>query len=509
MVSTDDEEEIWSGNKGILYVYISKAKDLPNLTKLDKQNVMLRLRIAHMTRESDTLPRAGQTPVFNYLEKFEITPDVKPVMCVDVYCDRKKKAPELIGRCEIDLLNGIRADPKEGYCTWYDLKRKRGEFAGTIFIELSFKPTFPTLHSTHSNNSHSHSPNRRHYHHKNHNIDDNLESSMASRPIPPLPNGEVPDWSSSHSSYDSTNRPSSRSNSHTPSRNNTPNHSPVRFHHSPSHSPSHSPLHSPSSSRSRSNYARSPVRVDPANPYMHASAMRQSTPSTNSFIRDRHEEYLEFKEKAIASGMVPNNNKNIPKLSSPQQQNFTSSTDTTNTLITQETSSDTKFHFANLRKLKEKINVFKNPNPISPSNDNSNDTSVDIQALQKAIGVSPDDLDSQLNNNDDHFNDNDTIIEDYSRHASSNRMDMDWGIHSVTSHTSLQPPLPPLPNEPHNNNNYHHQINDNRNRHSPNIPNLPFTNDRNSRSPSPRIPKLPQSPTNRNGSPTRRPPPGM
>lgn len=48
-------EEVWDGNQGTLSVYVSKAKDLPNLDKLDKQDVLLRLRIAHMTRESDTI----------------------------------------------------------------------------------------------------------------------------------------------------------------------------------------------------------------------------------------------------------------------------------------------------------------------------------------------------------------------------------------------------------------------------------------------------------------------
>ena len=165
-------EEIWSGNEGYLYVYVSKAKDLPNLIKLDKQNVMLRLRVAHMTRESDVKFRAGQNPIFDYLEKFEITPSVTPIMHVEVYCDRKKKSPLPIGRCEVDLMNGIRADPKDGYCTWYDLKRNGDEFAGTIFIELTFKPNLKKNH-----------PKK---------IDENimkLDASVAARPIPPLPTG--------------------------------------------------------------------------------------------------------------------------------------------------------------------------------------------------------------------------------------------------------------------------------------------------------------------------------
>lgn len=88
-------EEVWDGNQGTLSVYVSKAKDLPNLDKLDKQDVLLRLRIAHMTRESDTIIRAGQTPIFKYYEKFEITPELRPLMYVEIYSDRRKKHPFL------------------------------------------------------------------------------------------------------------------------------------------------------------------------------------------------------------------------------------------------------------------------------------------------------------------------------------------------------------------------------------------------------------------------------
>ncbi|QHS75765.1 Inn1p [Saccharomyces paradoxus] len=334
-------EEVWNGNQGILSVYVSKARDLPNLNKLDKQNVMLRLRIAHMTRASNTLHRAGQNPVFHYLEKFDITPEIKPLMYVEVYCDRRKKSPLPIGRCEIDLLNAIRADPKEGYCTWYELKRSGDEFAGTIFIELTFTPKVPHLNRDDLNKEM-----------------DRLDSSMAMRPIPPLP---------TESEYD----------------------------------------------------------------YVHGSTMRQVTPQCASTSSENKPEEKSYSNANIfsmssKSDTAVSGNGSDPIVLPPT---FAASMGTTSTLETNDTAisntSDTKFHFANLRKLKEKINIFKNPDS-SINNCQNESNKVDIEALQKAIGV------TSLSYDDDDDDDEDAHKAFYS---SSHRV----------SHNYNQPPLPPIP----------------------------------------------------------------
>ncbi|QLQ79640.1 hypothetical protein HG537_0C02870 [Torulaspora globosa] len=371
--------EVWSGSQGTLCVYVSKARDLPNLSKLDKQNVMLRLRIAHMTRESDTLLRAGQNPVFKYLEKFEITPEVRPAMQVEIYCDRKKKAPILIGRCDVDLLNGIRADPREGYCSWYELKRDRNEFAGTVFIELSFTPSLP--------------------HYEEEGRDDEiqrLDASMAIRPVPPLP-----------SDFD----------------------------------------------------------VGESCPYMHASVMREVTPRKHSFSPNQLPELPRSLSSSVGTSQ-----------SSDSQ--MTVSTGVTAT-------SDTKLHFANLRKLREKINVFKNPN--NSTNHSNPNTPVDIAALQKAIGV--------------------TSIDDDTEDAQESLADRRGSYSSRVSRFSKldsQPPLPPLPVE---------KPTMHRNR-SPS-PTLALPRSREHISPlrrgneSPKLPPLPpgSASSSRTTSPRRRPPP--
>lgn len=337
-------EEVWSGNQGILSVYVSKARDLPNLNKLDKQNVMLRLRIAHMTKASNTLHRAGQNPVFRYLEKFDITPEIKPLMYVEVYCDRRKKSPLPIGRCEIDLLNAIRADPKEGYCTWYELKRSGDEFAGTIFIELTFTPKVPRLNRDDLNKEM-----------------DRLDSSMAMRPIPPLP---------TELEYD----------------------------------------------------------------YVHGSTMRQITPQLSGTSTKNRPEGQYYKNANIFSMSSKSDtallaNDNDPIVLPPT---FASSMGTTSTLETNDTAisntSDTKFHFANLRKLKEKINIFKNPDS-STNNCQSESNKVDIEALQKAIGV------TSLSYDDGDDDDDDEVSAQEAFYTSSHRV----------SHNLNQPPLPPIP----------------------------------------------------------------
>lgn len=428
-------EEIWSGNEGSLTVYVSKAKDLPNLIKLDKQNVMLRLRIAHMTRESDVQFRAGQNPIFNYLEKFNITPGVKPVMHVEVYCERKKKAPLPIGRCEVDLMNGIRADPKDGYCAWYELKREGSEFAGTIFIELSFKANM--------NHSRLGKPSQNSM---------KLDESMAGRAIPPLPSESR---MSSNINMDSFSSPSS-----SPSRN---------FYNSSSQMSSHS--------------------RDGAQEYMHASAIRQVTPSLRHVPYDDYDEKYGQIEYETEDGRIPN---------------FTSSVGTNATVLTQDTSNttvtstsaETRFHFANLKKLKERINIFKNPNLSMSSNNTNNDNKdnpmydefvsqdnkkgatpykfgpdengVDIEALEKAIGV--------------------TSLEE-----SESESDMESsGYRSRQSYRRPTPPVTPGHNHNLQNNANRYVTGSRRNSH-----------DKGTRNRSPRLPNLPDAATLRSSSSRR------
>ncbi|KTA98358.1 Ingression protein 1 [Nakaseomyces glabratus] len=419
-------EEVWDGNQGTLSVYVSKAKDLPNLDKLDKQDVLLRLRIAHMTRESDTIIRAGQTPIFKYYEKFEITPELRPLMYVEIYSDRRKKAPILIGRCEVDLLNGIRADPKEGYCTWYELKKPNNDFAGTVFIELTFKPTYPTFRRD------GESYNSR-----------NQDKSMAARPIPPLPD-DMSQFENEPESF-------------------RPNHYNSHF-------------SSSSSSRTQSRFGGS------ESDYLHASAVRQVTPA---IVDDNHHRVA---QRFATSDNYGNDN---------GPANFMSSVGTSSTVTTQDSStttitnnSDTKFHFANLRKLKEKINIFKNPNNSEePETKNSN---VDIEALQKAIGINNDAQSDDVSSTES-FHERYQASRDISKSSSRGHND---ALFKYSGGQNNEPPLPPLPKSPsrsptrdrspHRNPHSHH-YHQHQEMASPKLPPLP-TSRSNSTSPTRRRP---------------------
>lgn len=141
-----------SGANGRIDVFVRKAKDLPNLRKLDKQDPFVKLRVAHLTQTSDKVSRGGQTPVFNFHCMFNLTPDMKPILFVELY-DDQKTSPKLIGKCEIDLTPGLYSDPEDGYDSWYNL-HVGDEEMGRIYVELTFTPnTIGKYHSLNEENT--------------------------------------------------------------------------------------------------------------------------------------------------------------------------------------------------------------------------------------------------------------------------------------------------------------------------------------------------------------------
>ena len=456
-------ETVWDSNQGTLTVYISKAKDLPNLSKLDKQNVMLRLRVAHMTRESQVLFRAGQNPHFDYLEKFDMTPDVRPSMQVEVYSERRKKPPIQIGRCEVDLLNGIRADPKEGYCKWYELKNVENDFAGIIFIELTFEPSVHMM-------EHSLNDSKRM---------DPLEASLLTRAVPPLPTTNLPPLP--EDTLGTTRG--------VPSREKFSRSLPVGQHHGTN--------------------ITDRFAVSGTGSYVHGSAMRQVTPNLGQLKRmqDTPPERLPFlPERSSKSVFAPN---------------FTSSVNTTSTSASAETkitavsstTEDTRFHFANLKKLKERINIFNNPNASRNNVDTDSDNTVDIEALQKAIGVVAPSSDEENSDTEPvrpsngsrevvtHQRDDDRRISGQRRRRRRRSNLLDDRTERVPSKLVTQPALPQLPSESQRkrssvpNGSIYSGI------HSPKLPPLPPI-------PASSMSSHPQGRT-RSNSPIRRKPPPM
>ncbi|AAS53428.2 AFR057Cp [Eremothecium gossypii ATCC 10895] len=131
------DDRIIGGPEGYLEVFVRKAKDLPNMRKMDKQDPFVRLRIAHLTEVSGTVFRGGQRPVFDFHTVFELTPAMKHLMYVELF-DDQKSAPRIIGRCEVDLKPALYSDHEDGYDRWYQLSLGPDD-AGKIYIELTFK----------------------------------------------------------------------------------------------------------------------------------------------------------------------------------------------------------------------------------------------------------------------------------------------------------------------------------------------------------------------------------
>jgi len=305
-----------------------------------------------------------------------------------------------------------------------------------------------------------------------------LDASMVSRPMPPLP-----------TEFDT------------------------------SLSPNHPMSHSHNSLQSAGNLNYSPnslPNVSNTQPYMHGSEMRQMTPLIERLnINENLEEgddIMPFSPDRSNDSSEYRNN----FMSSMGSSNTTTSTETKATVVS--TTSETKFHFANLRKLKEKINIFKNP---SFPNTDVEDNSVDIEALQKAIGVSSPDEKSkpsgELQNIINH-NRKESKVQGQHRYPSEahrgNSYDTERNNNVMDNRsrreepkhnrkTSNQPLLPPLPStkelkNSRNNSPYKHIHNDTHgNRYgSPDAK-------------SPILPPLPTSPRSRGSSisPTRRRPP--
>ncbi|SCV02896.1 LAME_0H06084g1_1 [Lachancea meyersii CBS 8951] len=323
------------GANGLLEVYVSRARDLPNLRKLDKQSPFVRLRISHMIATSEVAFRGGQTPKFDFYSKFDLTPDVKPALVIELFDERSP--PRLIGQCTVDLTPALYKDPEDGHDDWFDLKMGKEE-AGQVYVELTFHPLIPTTRLRKKNSDYANS----------------LELAMEGREPPPLPS-KLPSFRMG----DEYNAKSYNGYSH--------------------------------ASESRS----SSIALDSQEPIV-----RPNSNSRNS---------INFTSSVASNGTF----------SSHATSASHESHATVNTVGTA-TSAGTEPLFAKLRQLKEKWKSIKNPASDQQGNDNEN--KLDLKALQKVVGVDP---------------------EDYEGAATATRSPSRKSFES--SKLASQPPLPRLP----------------------------------------------------------------
>lgn len=128
---------------GHLRIVVLKARHLQNRRKLEKQNPYVTLRIGHIVETTSVDYRGGQTPIWDDECRFELTPDLEPVLQLAIL-DETKKTPTLVAEKKIDITPAFERPPDIGYDKWYTVEYA-GKEAGEIFLEMTFYPSAPKV----------------------------------------------------------------------------------------------------------------------------------------------------------------------------------------------------------------------------------------------------------------------------------------------------------------------------------------------------------------------------
>ncbi|ODV83962.1 hypothetical protein CANARDRAFT_29432 [[Candida] arabinofermentans NRRL YB-2248] len=123
-----------SGNQ--LVVVVSKAQDLPNRRKLDKQSPYCVARIQDQVQRTRVVPRGGQNPTFDEELWFSLDNVEDTTLILSMYHQQKKDS-ELVCKAEIDFSPALRRSVKEGYDNWHTLEYN-GKPAGKVFLEMTY-----------------------------------------------------------------------------------------------------------------------------------------------------------------------------------------------------------------------------------------------------------------------------------------------------------------------------------------------------------------------------------
>lgn len=162
----------FQGNTGTLIIVVARARDLPNRRKMEKQNPYCLLRISNLTDKTKVDIRGGQNPLWDEEFRFNITPELQPILKLSIL-DETKKAPTLVSEAEIDFTPVFYSSVKEGFDKWHQLKAGSRE-AGDIYLEMTFYPAVSGLTSSQIRKS-------------------NKVSPMKKRGLPAIPGQEVKD----------------------------------------------------------------------------------------------------------------------------------------------------------------------------------------------------------------------------------------------------------------------------------------------------------------------------
>ena len=125
---------------GTLVLIVDRAKNLPNLKSMRKQDPYCAARLGKEAKKTETVKRGGQTPKWDQEMRFTVhdSPDYYQLK-VSVFNDDKKT--ELIGETWIKLEDVV--VPGGGKDDQWHRLQCKGRFAGEIRIELTYYDTRP------------------------------------------------------------------------------------------------------------------------------------------------------------------------------------------------------------------------------------------------------------------------------------------------------------------------------------------------------------------------------
>ncbi|KAL9054147.1 MAG: hypothetical protein Q9162_004330 [Coniocarpon cinnabarinum] len=137
---------------GTLIAVIDRAKNLPNLRSMGKQDPYCALRLGKEAKKTETDRRGGQTPRWDQELRFTVyeSLDYRKIK-VSIFDEDKRT--DLIGECFIEL-DGILQRGGGQNDDWHELNVK-GRYAGQIRIELTFYDTRPREASSADATSHT------------------------------------------------------------------------------------------------------------------------------------------------------------------------------------------------------------------------------------------------------------------------------------------------------------------------------------------------------------------
>ncbi len=126
--------------KGYLNVIISRARHLPNLRRIEKQNPFCVIRLGTDTDRTTTIQRGGQTPEWGHRTQFIISKQQRITTLTISVFDENNNESQLIGETSnVNIIKAVESSIEEGYDKWYPLTYGRKD-AGEIYIEMTFYP---------------------------------------------------------------------------------------------------------------------------------------------------------------------------------------------------------------------------------------------------------------------------------------------------------------------------------------------------------------------------------